>query len=86
MFHSKTYSLALTSLLRDAGARLLVVHGDRDEFTSHSQYDAWTESLRTTEGVGAQLRTVAVTGGGHFWHTETSRAALKAALESWLSE
>ena len=85
MFHTKMYSSVLTSLLRDVRARLLVVHGDRDEFTSHSQYDTWTESLETTEGVRAQLRIVTVTGAGHFWHTETSSAALKETLENWLS-
>lgn len=84
MFHSKTYASALTSLLRDVRARLLVVHGDRDDFTSHAQYDTWTELLKTTEGIRAQLRAVTVTSAGHFWHTETSRAALKTTLENWL--
>lgn len=84
MFHSKVYSEALTSLLRDVRARLLIVHGDRDDFTSHSQYDTWTESLKTTEGVQAQLRTVTVAGASHFWHTGTSRAVLKETLENWL--
>lgn len=84
MFHSKMYSSALTSLLRDVRARLLIVHGDRDDFTSHSQYDTWTESLKTTEGTQAQLRIVAVAGAGHFWHTETSRAALRETLEAFL--
>lgn len=84
MFHSRMYSSALTSLLRDVRARLLIVHGDRDDFTSHSQYDTWTESLKT-ERVRAQLRTVTVTGASHFWHTGTSRAALKETLENWLS-
>lgn len=84
MFHSRMYSAALTSLLRDVRARLLVIHGDRDDFTSHSQYDAWTESLKTTEGVQAQLRIVTVAGAGHFWQTETSRAALKETLANWL--
>lgn len=86
MFHSNMYSSALTSLLHHDRARLLIVYGDRDEFTSRSQYDNWTESLRTTEGVRAQLRIVTVTDAGHFWDTETSRAALKAALENWLAE
>ena len=85
MFNSKMYSAALTSLLRDVRARLLIVHGDRDEFTSHSQYDTWTESLETMEGVRAELRIVTVTGAGHFWHTGTSRTALKETLENWLS-
>ncbi|KAG8213216.1 hypothetical protein J3R82DRAFT_11681 [Butyriboletus roseoflavus] len=55
MFHSRMYSSALTSLLRDVRARLLIVHGDRDDFTSHSQYDTWTKSLKMTEGVSAQV-------------------------------
>ncbi|KAF8556187.1 alpha/beta-hydrolase [Imleria badia] len=84
MFHSKMYSSALTSLLRDVRARLLIVHGDQDDFTSYSQYDTWTESLKTTQGVQAQLRIGTVAGAGHFWHTETSRAALRETLETFL--
>lgn len=85
MFHTKVYSSALTCLLRDDRARLLIVHGDRDDFTSHSQYDAWTESLKTTEDVRAQLTIASVAGAGHFWHTGASRAALRATLDNWLA-
>lgn len=84
MFHSKTYSSALTSLLRNVHARLLIVHGDRDDFTSHAQYNAWTDSLKTTEGLQAELRVETIAGAEHFWHTETSRATLRETLESWL--
>jgi len=86
MFHSSMYSSALTALLRDVRVRLLVVHGDRDEFSGHSQYESWAESLKTTEGIRAQLRIVMVTGAGHFWHARTSRGALKDALEVWIDE
>ncbi|KIK96030.1 hypothetical protein PAXRUDRAFT_826414 [Paxillus rubicundulus Ve08.2h10] len=84
MFHTKVYSSALTCLLRDASVSLLVVHGEQDEFTSRSKYEAWTESLRETEGVKAQLEVVSVVQAGHFWHTRSSRATLKRILESWL--
>ncbi|KAG9315082.1 hypothetical protein JVU11DRAFT_4194 [Chiua virens] len=78
------YSSALTTLLRDARVRLLVVHGNWDIFTSQSQYETWTESLETAEGLSAELRIVTVPGAGHFWHTGT-RATLKDTLEAWVS-
>ncbi|KAF9223541.1 alpha/beta-hydrolase [Gyrodon lividus] len=84
MFHTKVYASALTWLLRDASASLLVIYGDQDNFTSHSKYEAWTESLRKTEGAKAQLEILPVAQASHFWHTESSRATLKLTLEGWL--
>ena len=65
---------------------MLIVHGDRDDFTGINNYDAWTDDLRTiTEGESkGKLEVVQVDSGNHYWGDEGPRSVLIAALQSFV--
>lgn len=44
-FRTRTYQHALEDLVRQPGARVLLCHGDADDFTAAEAYDAWAEAL-----------------------------------------
>ncbi|KAJ7104258.1 Alpha/Beta hydrolase protein [Mycena belliarum] len=73
------YADALGALVRDSKARVLVVHGDADEFTGVDRYRAWGGEL---EGAGA--RVVEVRGGTHFWGG-TGGSELVEVVSVWLA-
>ncbi|KAF8339543.1 Alpha/Beta hydrolase protein [Cantharellus anzutake] len=50
-FHSGTYANALKQLLGDPGSDVLVIHGDADQFTKYSKYEAWVEELKRIKDV-----------------------------------
>lgn len=85
MFHTDTYASALRDLLCDPEAKLLLIYGDKDEFTSSSKYDDWVGVCRQTDGLRAKLDVVRVVGANHFWQTHDARTALEQAVGSWLS-
>ncbi|KAH7884613.1 Alpha/Beta hydrolase protein [Phlebopus sp. FC_14] len=86
MFHTSTYLSALRSLLLEASVSMLIIYGDKDDFTSKAKYDAWAERIRKTEDTKAQLEIISVARADHFWHEESTRASLKTTLESWLAK
>ncbi|KAJ3996522.1 Alpha/Beta hydrolase protein [Lentinula boryana] len=47
LFHSPTYTSKLRDLLRSERSNVLVVYGDRDEFTSVERYERWGKELKT---------------------------------------
>ena len=85
MFQTDMYASALRHLLCNPEARLLLIYGDKDEFTSKSKYDAWIESCRRTDGLKAKLDVVRVTEANHFWQSHDARTALEQAVDNWLS-
>jgi len=85
MFHAGMYASALRDLLCNPEARLLLIYGDKDEFTSKSKYDDWVDSCRRMDGLKAELDVVRVAGANHFWQSRDARTALERAVDSWLS-
>lgn len=85
MFHAGMYASALRELLCNPEARLLLIYGDKDEFTSKSKYDEWVDSCRRIDGLKAELDVVRVTKANHFWQSRDARTALEQAVDSWLS-
>lgn len=85
LFHSRVYSTALDNLLGQSRANVLIIHGERDNFTSRSKYDAWGTSLRKrSEGKASKLEVVSVAEADHFWRSSSARTTLKRTLENWL--
>ncbi|ETW83419.1 Esterase/lipase/thioesterase [Heterobasidion irregulare TC 32-1] len=93
-FNSGKYQDAIETLLKDAGARVLIVYGDADEFTSASSYTGWIERLRNvaSTGMGSEEGTVrermqieCVAGATHFW-TGQSRGELVRVVKAFLDE
>ncbi|TRM65064.1 Alpha/Beta hydrolase protein [Schizophyllum amplum] len=70
LFKSSHYTAKLSDLLRDPRGRVLIVHGDNDEFTSAGSYRTWVEELqKVTQGEAkAQLAISLFPGVSHFWH------------------
>ncbi|KAI0046578.1 alpha/beta-hydrolase [Auriscalpium vulgare] len=48
LFNSRAYQQGLENTLRSPGARVLLVYGDEDDFTSISSYDKWVDGLQKT--------------------------------------
>ncbi|KAI6037677.1 Alpha/Beta hydrolase protein [Pisolithus marmoratus] len=84
LFHSGVYSTALDSLLCQSRASVLVIYGERDNFTSRTKYDVWTRSLRKASEGKAKLEVVSVAEADHFWRSGSARTTLKQTLEDWL--
>ncbi|KAG1825082.1 Alpha/Beta hydrolase protein [Suillus variegatus] len=85
MFHTGMYSLALRDILCNPDARLLLIYGDKDEFTSKSKYDEWVDTLRRTDGLKARFDIIPVMDANHFWQSDGARIALQQAVDSWIS-
>jgi pimeloyl-ACP methyl ester carboxylesterase len=85
MFHTGIYSLALRDILCNPDARLLLIYGDKDEFTSKSKYEEWVDTLRRTDGLKAKLNVIPVMDASHFWQSDGARTALQQAIDSWIS-
>lgn len=85
MFHTGMYSSALHNTLCNPDARLLLIYGDKDEFTSKSKYDEWVDTLMRTDGLKAKFDVVPVTDANHFWQSDSARTALQQAVDSWIS-
>lgn len=82
-------------LARTPGARVLLVHGDCDEFTGARAYEAWagrlveisspeSESSRDGGEDGARVRAVCVPGASHFWRSRAAMRALLRAVDGFL--
>lgn len=85
MFHTGMYSSALHDTLRNPDARLLLIYGDKDEFTSKSKYDEWVDTLMRIDGLKAKFDVVPVMDANHFWQSDGARTALQQAVDSWIS-
>ncbi|KAG6900698.1 hypothetical protein C0993_005010 [Termitomyces sp. T159_Od127] len=66
LFHTGTYNAKLRELVQNADSHVLVVFGDRDEFTSVEKYREWQKSLEEVSS-SERLRVVEVGGASHFW-------------------
>lgn len=83
-FRGGAYSSTLADLVRNPDARVLVLYGDHDDFTSVEAYDAWAHSL-TEVAAEDVLKIVKVEGADHFWRESTRLAMLVDAVKTWLS-
>ena len=61
LFHSSTYSKALEELVQHPNSNVLIIFGDRDEFTSQSNYTTWASGLK------GNVKIVEVKDASHFW-------------------
>jgi len=81
LFHTNTYTAKLKELIGNADSNVLIMYGDRDEFTSIAKYRAWREELVSKGGGDAgHLKVVEVPGASHFWE----RRELKPVVVEWL--
>ncbi|KDR76343.1 hypothetical protein GALMADRAFT_247740 [Galerina marginata CBS 339.88] len=78
LFNSSSYSKALQELIRHPQSNVLIVFGDRDEFTSQSKYKSWTSDLQ-----GDNVEIHEVENASHFWHGPSARE-LARIVERWL--
>ena len=61
LFNSSSYTRALDELLQHTGSNVLLIHGDKDEFTSHAKYQEWASDMR------GNVEIVEIENGSHFW-------------------
>ena len=85
-FHSSRYQTALQDLVRAPDANVLVLYGDRDDFTSAGTYDAWADALGSAnqESEQAKLQVVKVPGASHFWREDEAVEQLLVTIQAWL--
>ncbi|KAJ7127109.1 Alpha/Beta hydrolase protein [Mycena epipterygia] len=81
LFRSR-YKEKLNELLHNPAANVLVVFGDRDEFTSAANYRTWRSGLEA-ENIAGKLECVEVEGGTHFWR-DSDADALVEIVSRWL--
>jgi len=80
LFHGGTYTSRLNELINDPQSNILIVHGDRDEFTSAETYEGWVTELRKNSG---EFRVEVVQGATHFW-TSRSGQRLMEIVKGWV--
>lgn len=78
---SSRYKEKLNKLLHNPAANVLVVFGDRDEFTSAASYRAWRGGLEA-EKIAGKLECVEVEGGTHFWRDADADALVEIVSRS----
>ncbi|KAH9481419.1 hypothetical protein JR316_0005945 [Psilocybe cubensis] len=66
-FNSSSYDRALKDLLQQTNSNVLIVYGDRDEFTSQSNYKSWVSSLH------GNVIVQEVENASHFWRGQSGR-------------
>lgn len=80
-FRSRAHDKALTALVQDARADVLILFGDRDEFTGIESYERWATQLKGSGGERVQV--TCVKGASHFWRQGTSAEMLQV-IGQWL--
>ncbi|THV03172.1 alpha/beta-hydrolase [Dendrothele bispora CBS 962.96] len=78
MFHSSTYASRLKSLVNQPESHVLVIHGDRDEFTSQATYEKWVPEVQSPQTLILQVQ-----GGSHFWRREDGDRLIEK-IQAWL--
>ena len=64
------------------GSDLLLIYGDRDQFTAVEKLRGWSSRLEVVGG--ERVTTREITGADHFWREESGRNGLITALFDWL--
>lgn len=82
LFHNGTYSAKLRELVQKTDSHVLVVFGDRDEFTSVEKYREWQKGLEEVSS-SERLRVVEVEGASHFWRGPSGQQ-LGEEIRRWL--
>ena len=77
LFHSSSYSKALESLVQHPDSNVLIIFGDRDEFTSQSNYTTWASGLK------GNVKIVEVKDASHFWGGRSGHE-LEDLVNKWL--
>lgn len=77
LFNSSSYTRALDELLQHPGSNVLLIYGDKDEFTSHGKYQEWASDMRGNVEI--------VENGSHFWGG-LSGEILVEAVKKWLRD
>ncbi|QRV89564.1 alpha/beta hydrolase family protein [Ceratobasidium sp. AG-Ba] len=92
-FHASFYRDKLDQLAKDPRARLLILHGDRDQFTAIEKYTTWATSLQpvldqiqeTPDTAPVKVQVKVVPGADHFWRGRYNRQ-MRDIITSWLNE
>ncbi|VDB85659.1 unnamed protein product [Peniophora sp. CBMAI 1063] len=89
LFNGRQFQSRLEELVWRPDSRMLLVFGDRDEFTGVASYEKWSATLQelaspdATTSDASHLKVVRVDGGSHFWGGRALRSLL-AAIEGFL--
>ena len=81
-FASNTYSHTLSALIRDPEAHVLILFGDRDEFTASGKYITWTAQL-CEEANDWSLQISCIEGANHFW-AASAIERMHIEVSTWL--
>ncbi|TFK28410.1 alpha/beta-hydrolase [Coprinopsis marcescibilis] len=86
LFRHSFYEKKLEELVQDPQSKVLILYGDRDEFTGVDRYKEWTARLKALPGTSEdRLGVVHVEGASHFWNDEESCDRLWASVFEWVS-
>ncbi|KAH7342033.1 Alpha/Beta hydrolase protein [Rhizoctonia solani] len=89
-FNASTYRQRLSQLVRDPRAHVLILFGDRDQFTATDNYQSWAEDLRRGQNTSANTSNTTteikmIPGADHFWRGRFNRQ-LREAISNWLEK
>lgn len=93
-FHASTYRGKLRQLVNDPRAHVLVLYGDKDQFTALEKYLVWVASLQQPENQGTvgtdalgtpRVETKMIPGADHFWRGQYNRQ-MREAISGWLRQ
>ena len=83
LFRASHYQAQLEQLLQDPGSNVLVIYGDKDEFTSKLSYEGWVEKLKKVARGSTRLRVAEIENASHFWLGRSGHV-LKQVMRQWL--
>lgn len=80
LFNTNTYAAKLKELIEHPDSNVIIIYGDRDEFTDVGSYRAWREKV--LEGYVRKARVVDM-AGDHFWRGPRGQE-MTQIVEGWL--
>ncbi|CAE6413710.1 unnamed protein product [Rhizoctonia solani] len=91
-FNASKYRERLSRLVHDPRARVLILLGDRDQFTSADSFESWANSLQPDRNTSASgtvtisnnTEVKMIPGADHFWNGRYRQ--LREAISSWLEK
>lgn len=93
-FNASTYRQKLRQLVDDPRAHVLILYGDKDQFTALAKYEVWIASMQQPENQGtagtealgtARVEMKMISGADHFWRGQYNRQ-MREAISSWLKQ
>jgi uncharacterized protein len=80
VFYHNAHATALRNLAENKHANVLILYGDRDQFSGEGKLDTWSQGLQEK---GGKIEVCKIKGADHFWHGRAADRLLEV-VGKWL--